>query len=1003
MSIFGKILTGVFGNKSDRDLKEMWPKVEVINKLYSSLESLSDTEIKSRFDSVRKSLIDLLESSKAEMIEQNIDSDKIDSSLIDIENKFLNEKLPEVFAIVKDCSRRLFGSTFKVMGQDIKWEMIHYDVQLIGGISLHEGRIAEMKTGEGKTLVSTLPIILNAMSGKGVHVVTVNDYLAERDSQWMGVLYSFLGLSVGCILNQMSSVDRKEMYSRDITYGTNSQFGFDYLRDNMVLEKEEQVQRNRFFAIIDEVDSVLIDEARTPLIISGQVDAPDNQQYKQFKGSIQSIIKKQTVLINSMLSDIGDDVDIDSEDSGRILFKALRGAPKNSRLMKLMQQSGVKRLIQKTESEYLRDKKMHEIDEELFFTIDEHSNIIDLSEKGREFLSPSDPENFVIPDLGELFHDIDNNNELSKSEVLEKKDKAQALHAERSDRIHTINQLLKAYSLYEKDVQYIVQDGKVLIVDEHTGRIMHGRKFGDGLHQALEAKENVVIEKETQTMATVTIQNYFRMYNKLSGMTGTAITEANEFMQTYSLDVVEIPTFKPVIRQDHEDLIYRSKREKYSAVVNKIQELFDKKQPVLVGTTSVEESEVLSRMLRGKKVPHNVLNAKQHQKEAEIVTRAGEPGAITISTNMAGRGTDIKLKDEVINNGGLFILGTGRHESRRIDLQLRGRAGRQGDAGESIFFLSLEDDLMRLFGSDRIAKVMDRLGVEEGEVITHSMVTKSIERAQKKIEGRNFSVRKHLLEYDDVMNQQREIVYDRRDYALHGDDINKEVSNIKNEYIEQLFETFCNSNSIDDWDVQELSDQLLDTFSLNINKEDIENIEGEVAKEKIIKSIDSILEYKNDSVGGSIFEGFEKFIVLKTSEEKWRQHLHGMDQLREGIGLRAYGQKNPLIEYKREGFQMFSEMIEDTNYEILRRIFRTDLTHLENRSMTQMPKAKNIKMQHEQNDGIGFVPPPQGASQNSPVRRQKVAPIRVDQKVGRNEPCPCGSGKKYKKCHGGVN
>ena len=611
-------------------------------------------------------------------------------------------------------------------------------------------------------------IILNAITGRGVHLITVNDYLAERDSQWMGILYEYLGLTVGCILNQMNSQQRKEMYDRDITYGTNSQFGFDYLRDNMSIRPEDQVQRGHAFAIVDEVDSVLVDEARTPLIISGNVDAPSNQQYNEWQNSIENIIRKQNQMVNKLIAEAEEALETDDKKAAVNLLMASRGAPKNKRLMKIFQQQGTQQLVHKMESEYIRDKKLNDLDEQLYFSIDERAHVIDLSERGRQYLSPEHPEKFIIPDLGEIFHEIENTEGITQHQILEKKEESQILHMERSDRIHAINQLLRAYSLYEKDIEYIVQEGKVLIVDEHTGRVLHGRRFSDGLHQALEAKEKVVIEKETQTMATITIQNYFRMYSKLAGMTGTAATEAQELMQIYKLDVIEIPTNQDIIRNDTDDLVYRTKREKYNAVVEKVKELTQKGQPVLVGTTSVEESETLGRMLKRAKIPHNVLNAKQHQKEAEVIIRAGQTSAVTIATNMAGRGTDIKLGDGVKEVGGLFILGTGRHESRRIDLQLRGRAGRQGDPGESVFFLSLEDDLMRLFGSDRIAKVMDRMGVEEGEVITHAMVTRSIERAQKKVEGRNFGIRKHLLEYDDVMNQQREIVYDRSEERRVG-------------------------------------------------------------------------------------------------------------------------------------------------------------------------------------------------------------------------------------------
>jgi len=1004
MSVFTKIVTGVFGKKSDRDMKILTPYIDKINNIYDKLVDLTDDELKKRFKKIKDDLKEQILIENKQLIDEGLKGDELETALYGRESNLIDDNMIEVFAIVKDSCRRLMGTEFSVMRQKMTWEMIPYDVQLIGGIVLHQGKVAEMKTGEGKTLVSTMPIILNAILGKGVHVITVNDYLAERDSQWMGLLYEYLGLSVGCILSNMDNTQRREMYDRDITYGTNSQFGFDYLRDNMSVRVEDQVQTSHFFAIVDEVDSVLIDEARTPLIISGNVDAPSNQQYNEWKNNIKSIIHKQNQLVNELVAKAEENLDGDERVAAESLLMASRGAPKNKRLMKIFQKQGTQQLIHKMESEFIRDKKMPELDEKLFFSIDEKNHVIDLSEMGRQFLSPNNPEHFVIPDLGELFHEIENNVELSKQEIMQKKEEAQTLHMERSDRIHAINQLLRAFSLYEKDIEYIVQGGKVLIVDEHTGRVLHGRRFSDGLHQALEAKEQVVIEKETQTMATITIQNYFRMYSKLAGMTGTALTEMQELMEIYKLDVIEIPTNRPIVRMDNEDLVYRSKREKYNAVIEKIQELFQKGQPVLVGTTSVEESETLGRLLKRTKIPHNVLNAKQHQKEAEVITRAGQKSAVTISTNMAGRGTDIKLGEGVKELGGLFILGTGRHESRRIDLQLRGRSGRQGDSGESIFFLSLEDDLMRLFGSDRIAKVMDRMGVEEGEVITHSMVTRSIERAQKKVEGRNFSIRKHLLEYDDVMNQQREIVYDRRNYALKGIDINHEVFEIIDEYVNQILDEYCTSeNSVQDWDWNEYCNEVLQTFSLDIKSEN-ENIK---TKDHLFdltkKGIVEILEYKKDTISHEMFEQFQKWVILKTIDEKWREHLAAMDQLREGIGLRAYGQKNPLIEYKQEGFGMFVEMMSETNQETLKRIFRANIQQADQKPALQ--SSSRLRLKHEESEGMGFVAPPKALSGNNQQSsfgnsQQLRQPIQSEKKIGRNDPCSCGSGKKYKKCCG---
>tara|TARA_Y100000385_G_scaffold211968_1_gene220073 strand:+ start:1869 stop:4904 length:3036 start_codon:yes stop_codon:yes gene_type:complete len=1011
MSIISKVLTTVFGRKSDKDLKKILPTVEKINVEYESLNKLSENDLKLKFQKIKDDLQQLILKNKNKYLEENKDLNTVDDLLYKDETQYLDDHMVEVFAIVKDASRRLCGSSYQVMGQKMNWDMVHYDVQLIGGIVLHQGNIAEMKTGEGKTLVSTLAIALNAITGRGLHVVTVNDYLAQRDSEWMGFLFKYLGLSVGCILDRMSPLERKEMYAKDITYGTNSQFGFDYLRDNMAVSSESQVQRNHVYAIVDEVDSVLIDEARTPLIISGVVNSQQNEQYTVWKPSVESLIKKQNQNINEILSDIENLIESDKNAAGRKLLLASRGAPKNNKLKKTFQIQGTKQLCMKVESELIRDKKLNELDEELYFSIDEKSNIVDLSEKGREFLSPDDPESFVIPDIGEEFHKIEK--KLSKNkDIAVEKEKLQALHSERSEKIHTINQLLKAFSLFELDNEYIVQDGKVLIVDQHTGRVMHGRQFSDGMHQAIEAKEKVAIQRETQTVATITIQNYFRMYEKLSGMTGTAKTEAPEFMQIYKLDVVEIPTNKPISRTDHEDLIYKTNNEKYSSVISRIKELYDKGQPVLVGTTSVEESELLSKLIKKTGLPHNVLNAKQHQSEADIITRAGLNNAITISTNMAGRGTDIKLGDGVKEAGGLFILGTGRHESRRIDLQLRGRAGRQGDAGESVFYLSLEDNLMRLFGSDRIAKVMDRMGIKEGEVITHSMVTKSIERAQKKVEAMNYSGRKNIIEYDDVMNYQREIVYNRRNYSLHKEDISEELNVIINEYVDDVINIFC-QGSYNDWDFESLNSELLNTFGIEFNFDQAHTDTNDI--NQIIKEqVKLTKEFKNENFNEELFNNFQKFIILRTIDEKWQDHLYAMDQLREGIGLRAYGQKNPLIEYKQEGFKMFEQMMEETNQETLKRIFRTDLTSVKSSSMALNERAKNLKMKNDQssqansnaqkinpanipNQTSGMMPPTQNFQ--SKVLNKRT-PIKVDKKVGRNEPCPCGSGKKYKKCHG---
>ena len=993
MPIISSVIKGIFGDKSVKDRKLIWPIVEEINEFQKSLGSISDEDLKGQYTSLKIELSDLIKTKKQEFESKKIEETEIDDQLNQIENTFLDEKLVQVFAIVKESAKRLMGTSFSIMAQPMIWDMVHYDVQLMGGIVLHQGKIAEMKTGEGKTLVSTLPLALNALTGRGVHVVTVNEYLAERDSQWMGHLFNFLDISVGCIFNQMPQENKIEAYNKDITYGVNSRFCFDYLEDNMSYKASNQVQRDHVYAIVDEVDSVLIDEARTPMILSGQADySSSNQRFNDWKNKIEALLREQNNLVNKIVAEGGELLSKDDENAGIKLLMASRGAPQNNKLLKLMQGTGVIQLITKTENNFLREKNIEEIDEQLFFSIDERSGTIGLSDIGRERLSSSNPEQFVIPDIGEFFHDIDNNSNLSDTDKLAEKEKIQSLHAERSEIIHTINQLLRAYSLMQKDVDYIVKDQKVQIVDEHTGRVMPGRRFSSGLHAAIEAKERVKIERESQTMAQITVQNYFRMYEKLAGMTGTAITEANEFMQIYKLDVVEIDTNRPITRADHDDMIYKTKREKYKACIEKIQELTSKGQPVLVGTTSVEESETLSRMLRRSNVSHNVLNAKQHQKEAEIIQRAGHKSSVTISTNMAGRGTDIKLDKDSKELGGLFILGTGRHESRRIDLQLRGRSGRQGDSGESVFYLSLEDDLMRLFGSDRIAKVMDKMGVKDGEVITHSMVTKSIQRAQKKVEARNFSIRKHLLEYDDVMNSQRELVYNRRNFALHDNNISKLFSSITEEYIDQLIEEETNgTGNLKEADWESISLEVLDTFGIDISSLDSKLKTSDDIIVHIDNEKNNILDYKSSSLPEGVFENFQKVMIFTTIDHKWRQHLYSMDQLRGGIQLRAYGQKNPLIEYKREGLAMFREMMHDTNKETIKKIFRTNLVKTEDSSISSsstMPT--NLRSTKENTPELGFVAPP--TSQNQPANTnfteppsQARQPIVKQKKIGRNE------------------
>ncbi|MBF88166.1 MAG: preprotein translocase subunit SecA [Candidatus Marinimicrobia bacterium] len=1001
------IVKKIFGTKSDREVKTIYSIVDDINHIYKSLSSKSDNELLQRTAEFREEISLAADKIANDTINQDLSKEDLQEKIHLSEQLVLEEILPEAFAIVKETCRRLKGETWKVVGQPIKWEMIPYDVQLVGAVVLHRGKVAEMKTGEGKTLVATMPIYLNALSGRGVHVVTVNDYLAQRDAEWMGKIYERLGLTVGSILNQMSSDQRREIYARDITYGTNNEFGFDYLRDNMSLRKEDQVQREYSYAVIDEVDSILIDEARTPLIISGAVDQPNDSKYKELRPLVQKLVKQQTSLVNSLVNEadllLNEGKD---EEAGYKLLQALRGSPKNRRLQKVFQEQGTRKLAHNVESEFLRDKRLHEVDEELFFSIDEKSNVIDLTEKGRTTLAPENSEMFVIPDLGEMLHELDSDSSLNIEKKAEAAEEARLLHSSRSEQIHNITQLLRAYSLYEKDVDYVVQDGKVLIVDEFTGRILSGRRYSEGLHQALEAKENVTIERETQTLATITIQNYFRLYSKLSGMTGTAETESEELHSIYKLDVTVIPTHQDIIRDDRDDLVYKTKREKYNAVLDEVSDCYQRGQPVLVGTISVEASETLSRMIKRKGIPHNVLNAKQHQSEAEIVALAGNAGAITIATNMAGRGTDIKLGEGVKELGGLHIVGTERHESRRIDLQLRGRSGRQGDPGSSVFYLSLEDDLMRLFNSERIASIMDKLGVEEGEVITAGMVTKSIERAQKKVEARNFSIRKRLLEYDDVMNQQREVVYARRNEALHGDDIQGEILDIRNEYIDETIDVFSGSEEDPiDWNWELLQNELSSVFTIETENslKDIESLDS--LKKLIFDESKKIYEIRESLVPSEVMRGFERYVVLRTIDEMWKDHLYSMDQLREGINLRAYGQKDPLLEYKSEGFDMFLEFLRDVNKNTIQRLYRTRLQGMDSAPELNDGRSSNqVKVQHDEASGMGFLGSTTNTKNNSILQNSsrglKPQPINVSKKVGRNEQCPCGSGKKYKKCHG---
>jgi len=980
------LITKIFGTKSGRTIKSFLPIVNEINRIAEQLVDKTDAELIKRTQAIRSQVI--AARTAAEEATSGKDREEATKLIHKAEQVKLDEFMPEAFAMVKDTCRRMVGHTWKVVGQDQTWEMIPYDVQLIGAIILHQGMVAEMKTGEGKTLVAAMPIFLNALTGRGVHLITVNDYLAQRDSEWMGEIYRRLGLTVGSILNTMDNVRRREIYNCDITYGTNNEFGFDYLRDNMSLTPEDQVQRGHSYAIVDEVDSVLIDEARTPLIISGVVDAPIDKSFHELKPAVQALVRKQTSLVSQL---VGDAERLLKKDDDRVaglkLLQANRGMPKHRQLLKIFQESGTKKLVHEVESDYLRDKKLHEVDEELFFSIDEKTHVIDITEKGRNTISPDDPEMFIIPDLGEMLNDIDANENLSDLERGQEKEKAHQLHANRSGRIHNISQLLRAFTMYEKDVEYVVEGGKVLIVDEFTGRILPGRRYSDGLHQALETKENVTVERETQTLATITIQNYFRLYNKLAGMTGTAETEAEELAGIYNLEVTVIPTNQEIIRDDRDDLIYKTKREKYNAVIEEITECHRKGQPTLVGTITVEVSELLSRMLKRKGVPHNVLNAKQHQSEAETVVRAGQRGAVTIATNMAGRGTDIKLGDGVIDMGGLHIIGTERHESRRIDLQLRGRCGRQGDPGSSRFYLSLEDDLMRLFGSDRVASIMDRLGLEEGEVITAGMVTRAIGNSQKKVEARNYSIRKHLLEYDNVMNQQRQVVYDIRTQALQGSNIRESIMELIAEYVEdEIGQQSDNSPNPFDWDWDRLKQNLSSVLLVDIDHTKFEDPTAEQIKNYILERAHELYATRESLIPAETMRAFERFIVLRTIDEKWKDHLYAMDQLREGINLRAYGQKDPLLEYKAEGFHMFTAMMADTTRDTAQRLFRTQIQGLEQPSQMQAQRVRNMQISHDDTTGMGFAGAGSG-SQASPNRPQQAVnkPVQVTKKIGRNE------------------
>jgi preprotein translocase subunit SecA len=1008
-----------FFDRNEREVKKLWPRVKEINDLEAGLQTLSDDDLRAKTAAWKEEL------SKIE------DKDELAQKL--------NEILPEAFAVVKNACRRLTERKTDVIVREhpLRWEMIPFDVQLIGGIGLHNGKIAEMATGEGKTLVGTLPVYLNALTGRGVHVVTVNDYLASRDSEWMGAIYKFLGLTVGCILNSQDPSVRRQQYACDITYGTNAEFGFDYLRDNgMARNKEQQVQRGHYFAIVDEVDSILIDEARTPLIISGPSMHTHDEQFAQWKPLVESLVRAQQQLCNRFLEEAedlirklnhpdevhplaqkqsGDEIE---HQIGLLLFRVKTGQPKSEGLMKVLENPEYLGMMNRAELDLHKDQKkvdLYREKEELLFAIDEKSHEADLTEKGRNFVSPKDPDAFVLPDLNTLLHDVDAGEETDARKRLEAKTKLQSEFEAKAQKIHAISQLLKAYSLYQLDVEYVVQENKVIIVDQHTGRLMPGRRWSDGLHQAVEAKESVAIERETQTLATITIQNYFRLYTKLAGMTGTAETEAAEFFDIYKLGVLTIPTNKPNIRKDGHDSVYKTRREKFNAVAAEIKTLHAQGRPILVGTVSVETSEMLSRALKKEGLIHSVLNAKYHQQEAEIVSRAGQRGSITIATNMAGRGTDIKLSPGVPEVGGLHVLGTERHESRRIDRQLRGRCSRQGDPGSSHFFISLEDDLMRLFGSDRIVKLMEKMGLEEGQELTHPLLNRSIQQAQKRVEGHNFQQRKRTLEYDDVMNKQRGVIYGFRNEIIDATDVRDRLMDIMEEVVVDKVVQFTNAESdFSEWKVRSLADWVNLNFPLGLPEAEILKA-AEAGQEKpvagslydglspqqfavctflsdsIRKAYDLKISFENPDA----LKEVERFTILSAIDKLWQEHLYEMDSLRHSIGLRAHGQRDPLLD----------ELMVNVKTEICHNIFRSASSMMAFENF-----LKNVPQQTLHQNTSAFSG---GAAAGSPgkasdivsqaaddLSKPKPKPKRTGPKVGRNDPCPCGSGKKYKNCCG---
>ena len=1099
MAFINKILGKFLGSKADKDMVEIKPILELTKMEYERIKLLSTNELREESTRLKElikerikpeedriaelqALVETVDIQESEKIYQEID--KLEEKIDDKLEAVLNEILPVAFSVVK-ATAKLFTENERVIvkandfdrdlaavrnsiviegenavwmnkwmagGNQITWEMIHYDVQLIGGIVLHQGKVAEMGTGEGKTLVATLAVFLNALTGRGVHLVTVNDYLSKRDSEWMGPIFEFHGLSVDCIdKHQPNSDGRRKAYLADITYGTNNEFGFDYLRDNMAISPRDLVQRKHHYSIVDEVDSVLIDDARTPLIISGPIPKGEIQKFEELKPKVEKLNAAQRNLVNQCLSDAkrilnNPNATKEEKEAGSILLlRAHKGLPKNKALIKFLSEEGIKAMMTKTENYHMQDnnKLMHIITDPLFFVIEEKQNSVEMTDKGIDLISGDvdDPSFFILPDVGSEIAEIENNKSLTKEQVLEKKDELLTSYAIKSERVHTINQLLKAYAMFEKDIEYVVIENKVKIVDEQTGRIMEGRRYSDGLHQAIEAKENVKVEAATQTFATITLQNYFRMYHKLAGMTGTAETEAGELWDIYKLDVVVIPTNRKVIRDDREDLVYKTKREKYNAVVEDIVALNKIGRPVLVGTTSVEISELLSRYLKMRGIKHNVLNAKLHAREAEIVADAGVTGMVTIATNMAGRGTDIKLTPEVKALGGLAIIGTERHESRRVDRQLRGRSGRQGDPGSSQFFVSLEDDLMRLFGSDRITGIMDKIGLKEGEMIQHSMITKSIERAQKKVEENNFGIRKRLLEYDDVMNSQREVIYKKRRHALFGDRLEVDILNTMYDMIENLVTEYQGNGMFEEFNLELIrlmsmeSPVSEDDFS-KMNADDLvekvyhemvatytrrteiiakqaypvikdvyeqkahlyTNIIVPISDGKHIFQIVTNLEKAYKNQGKELVKSYQKQTVLNTIDEAWKEQLREMDDLKQSVQNATYEQKDPLLIYKFESFNLFKIMISKVNKQIVSILAKGHIPISEPEQVREGHERRGLDMSKLSTSKSEL--PTSSNRPNLPPQEPKHEPVRVEKRVGRNDPCPCGSGKKFKACHG---